>query len=152
AFDGIAALYSNSQAIPVAGVPGFETLGAGQVGGLPVPVIVLAVLYLAAGLLLHRTAFGRNAFAVGGNAEAARLAGLPTDRVRVIAFVIVGASAGLAGAMLASTLATGQIDQLSTVALDAIAAVVIGGTSLFGGEGAVWRTTVGVLILATLNN
>jgi len=152
AFDGIAALYSHSQPISVVNVPGFEILGAGHVWGLPVPIVVLAAMFLVAGLVLHRTTFGRNLYATGGNAEAARLAGLPVDRVRVVGFVIVAITAAVAGAMLASTLGTGQVDQLNTVALDSIAAVVIGGTSLFGGEGAIWRTAVGVLVLATLNN
>jgi ribose/xylose/arabinose/galactoside ABC-type transport system permease subunit len=152
AFAGIAAMYSDSQPISVSGVPGFETLGAGQVLGLQLPVVMLAVLLVLGGLVLHRSTYGRNLFAVGGNPEAARLAGLPVDRVLGVAFVISAASAGLAGSMMASTLATGQIEQLPNVALDAIAAVVIGGTSLFGGEGAMWRTAVGVLILATLNN
>jgi ribose transport system permease protein len=152
AYGGLAALYSNSQAITVFNVRGFEFLGAGRIGGFSVPVLVLGALFLIGGVVLHRTTYGRNLFAVGGNPEAARLAGLPVDRVVIIAFTISAASAALAGCMMASTLATGQTDQLSTVALDSIAAVVIGGTSLFGGEGAMWRTVVGVLILATLNN
>jgi len=152
AFGGVAAMYSNSQAISVSHVPGFEFLGAGHIAGLSTPVLLLGALFLVSGIALHRTTYGRNLFAVGGNPEAARLSGLPVDRVVIIAFTISGASAALAGCMIASTLATGQIDQLSTIALDSIAAVVIGGTSLFGGEGAMWRTVVGVLILATLNN
>jgi len=152
AFGGVAAMYSDSQAISVSNVPGFEFLGAGHIAGLWTPVLLLGALFLVGGIVLHWTTYGRNLFAVGGNPEAARLSGLPVDRVVIIAFTISGASAALAGCMIASTLATGQIDQLSTIALDSIAAVVIGGTSLFGGEGAMWRTVVGVLILATLNN
>jgi len=152
AFGGVAAMYSNSQAISVFDVPGFEVLGGGKVAGISVPVFVLAGIFILAGVVLHRSTYGRSLFAVGGNPEAARLAGLPVDRIIIIAFLICGVTAALAGATLASTLATGQIDQLSTVALDSIAAVVIGGTSLFGGEGAIWRTAVGVLILSTLNN
>jgi ribose transport system permease protein len=152
AFGGVAAMYSDSQPISVRGVPYFETLGSAQLGGVSAPVFLLGGLFLAAGVLLHKTPYGRNLFATGGNHEAARLAGLPVDRIVIVSFLLCGVTAALAGATLASTLATGQVDQLSTVALDAIAAVVIGGTSLFGGEGALWRTAVGVLILATLNN
>jgi ribose transport system permease protein len=152
AFGGVAALYSHSQPITVTGVAGFDVLGASKIGIVSVPVIVMSVLFVVAGIVLHRSAFGRDLYAVGGNLEAARLAGLPIQRIVVIAFLICGVTAALAGATLASTLSTGQINQLSTVALDSIAAVVIGGTSLFGGEGAMWRTAVGLLILATLNN
>jgi ribose transport system permease protein len=152
AFDGVAALYSHSQPITVAGVPGFGYVGAGRLLGLPVPIVLLGGSLLLGGLVLRSTAYGRKLYAVGGNNEAARLAGLPTDRIRTIAFVVCGIGAAFAGAMLASTLSAGQADQLPTVALDSIAAVVIGGTSLYGGEGAMWRTAVGVMILGTLNN
>jgi ribose/xylose/arabinose/galactoside ABC-type transport system permease subunit len=151
AFTGIAALYSGSKPI-AAFVPGFDTLGAGHLAGVALPVIVLAILYLAGSLVLTRTVYGRSLFATGGNREASRLAGLLVDRVQVVAFVISGCLAAFAGAVLTSMLNTGQFDQGSTVALDSIAAVVIGGTSLYGGEGAMWRTLVGVLILATMNN
>jgi ribose transport system permease protein len=152
AFGGVAALYSASRPITAYDVPGFDVIGTERVGGISLPVIVLAFLFVIAGIVLHRSTYGRNLFAVGGNREAARLAGLPVDRIIIISFVICAASAALAGATLASVLGVGQIDQLGSVALDSIAAVVIGGTSLFGGEGAIWRTAVGVLILATLNN
>lgn len=152
AFGSVAALYSGSQAIMMAGVPGADTLGAGTLLRIPVPIVVIAVIFTAGGVILSRATYGRKLYATGGNEEAARLAGLPVDGIRIVAFVICGLTSTLAGAMLASTLATGQVDQNPTIALDAIAAVVIGGTSLFGGEGAMWRTVVGVLILATINN
>jgi ribose transport system permease protein len=152
AFGGLAAMYSHSSPIPVSGVSGFDTLGNGQLLGVPVPIVVLVVLYGIGGVVLARSAFGRKLYAVGGNLHAARLAGLRIDRIRVITFVACGLVTAFAGAMIASTLSTGQTDQIPTIALDAIAAVVIGGTSLYGGEGAMWRTAVGVLILATINN
>lgn len=152
AYGGLASMYSHSSPIAVAGVSGFDVLGTGHLIGVPVPIVLLVVLYVLGGVLLARSAFGRRLYAVGGNLQAARLAGLRIDRIRVITFVACGIAAALAGAMIASTLSTGQTDQLPSIALDAIAAVVIGGTSLYGGEGAMWRTAVGVLILATLNN
>jgi ribose transport system permease protein len=152
AFGGLAAMYSHSEPITVDATPGFGWLGTSSIGGIPIPVLTLVALYLVGSFVLSKTTFGRRLYATGGNEEAARLAGLRVHRIRVVAFGACGITAALAGAMLASTIGTGQTDQLSTVALDSIAAVVIGGTSLFGGEGAMWRTAVGVLILSTLNN
>ncbi len=91
-------------------------------------------------------------YAIGGNREAARLAGLRVDILRASTYVIVGGCAALDGAILASLLGVGQADLGGTVALDAIAVVVIGGTSLFGGEGAVWCSGIGLLILAVITN
>jgi ribose transport system permease protein len=152
AYGGLAQMYSHSAPISVFGVKGFDTLGSGKLAGLPVPIVLLVVLYVVGGVVLAKSAYGRQLYAVGGNLHAARLAGLRIDRIRVLAFVVCGVATAFAGAMLASTLSTGQTDQIPTIALDAIAAVVIGGTSLYGGEGAMWRTAVGVLILATINN
>jgi ribose transport system permease protein len=152
AFGGLAAMYSHSSPIPVYGIPGFDVIGNGELIGIPVPIVLLVVLYVIGGVVLAKSAYGRKLYAVGGNLNAARLAGLRIDRIRVISFVVCGLVTAFAGAMLASTLSTGQDDQIPTIALDAIAAVVIGGTSLYGGEGAMWRTAVGVLILATINN
>jgi ribose transport system permease protein len=152
AYGGLAAMYSHSSPIPVYDVPGFDALGTGKLLGIPVPIVLLVVLYAIGGVVLAKSAYGRKLYAVGGNLHAARLAGLRIDRIRIVSFVACGLLTAFAGAMLASTLSTGQTDQIPTIALDAIAAVVIGGTSLYGGEGAMWRTAVGVLILATINN
>jgi ribose transport system permease protein len=152
AYGGLADMYADSSPIPVSGVAGFATLGTGDVLGVPVPILAMALLFAAGGAVLAKGAYGRRLYAVGGNLQAARLAGLRVDHTRVIAFVVCGIVTAFAGAMLASTLSTGQTNQIPTIALDAIAAVVIGGTSLYGGEGAMWRTAVGVLILATMNN
>ena len=152
AFEGLATLYSRSAPIPVRGLDGFMFLGSGKILGLAVPVILLLVLLAAIGIVLARSTYGRTLYAVGGSLNAARLAGLRTGLIRTIAFVVCGATAALSGAMIASTLSTGQTNQIPSIALDAIAAVVIGGNSLYGGEGAIWRTAVGVLILAVMNN
>lgn len=150
-FTGIADLYSNAAPVQ-AFVPGFSTLGSSRPGGVALPVIILVVLYVGAALVLGRTVYGRSVYATGGNREATRLAGISVDRVQLVAFLISGLLACLGGALLASTLSTGEFNQGAGLPLDAIAAVVIGGTSLYGGEGAIWRTVVGVLFLATLSN
>jgi len=151
-FDGIAFLYSNSTPITVGAVPNFGYIGSGSILGIPVPIVILGVLFALGGLLLAKTTYGRRLYATGGNIDAARLAGLRIDRIRIVAFMICGLTATLAGAILSATISTGQPDQMPNIALESIAAVIIGGTSLFGGEGTMWRTAVGVLILATLNN
>jgi ribose/xylose/arabinose/galactoside ABC-type transport system permease subunit len=119
--------------------------------GLTPAVLMLAVVVLA-WLLLVRTAFGRHVYAVGGNVEAARLSGLRVERILVSVYVLCGALAGLAGVMLASRLNSGDFNAGQFSELDAVAAAVVGGTSLFGGRGSVWGTLAGVLFIGTLNN
>jgi ribose/xylose/arabinose/galactoside ABC-type transport system permease subunit len=150
-FSGLAYLWSNSTPIVVSD-PRFLDLGTGQALGLPYAVWIMLIVVAAGGIVLARTTFGRAIYAVGGNAEASRLAGMRVDAIRVTAFVIVGALAALAGCLLASTTGVGQGDYGATVALDSISIVIIGGTSFAGGEGAMWRTAVGILIIGTLNN
>jgi ribose transport system permease protein len=152
AFGGLAAMYSHSQPITVSGVSGFDFLGSGELFGIPFSIVLMAVLYLLGTFLLVKTTYGRKLYATGGNDVAAGLSGIRVDRVRVIAYVVCATGAALAGSILTSTLSTGQAEQAPSLALDSIAAVVIGGTSLFGGEGAMWRTAIGVCILATMNN
>jgi ribose transport system permease protein len=148
---GLVYIYSNSSPIQVDD-PGFQELGLGLVAGIPWAVIVTVVVAVVASLLLSKTVFGRYVYAAGGNAEAARLAGVPVARVRVATFVIVGVLSALAGMITASQLSVGQPTLGATVALEAFAIVVIGGTSVYGGEGAIWRTVTGVLIIAVLTN
>jgi ribose transport system permease protein len=152
AFLGAAALVSGSRPVTVPPVPTFNLLGAGSIGGVSIEVLIILVLYVVAAIVLSKSVYGRGLYAVGGSRESARLAGLAVDRIQIIAFIVCGGLAALAGILLASTLSVGQFDQGSTVALDSIAAVVVGGTSLYGGDGAIWRTAVGVAILATMNN
>lgn len=102
--------------------------------------------------LLARTTFGRYIYACGGNEEAARLSGIRVGVVRGATFVISGFAAGLAGVLAASEVATGQADAGLGLELTAVAAIVVGGTSIWGGEGAVWRTMVGVFLLALIQN
>lgn len=133
-------------------VPGFNWIGQGRVLDVPVPLILMAVAYLCLAVLLARTRFGRFVYAAGGNAEASRLIGLPVERVQMILYVISGVSGAIAGTMLAAQLGAAAPNAASTHLLTVIAAIILGGTSLYGGRGSVWGTLLAVLILGTLNN
>jgi ribose transport system permease protein len=133
---------------------GFETLGRGAdpVLGVPHAVWLMAALYALGHVLLTRTVFGRHVYAVGGNAEAARLAGVPVKRVLLTVYAACGALAGLGGVLMASQLKSGAPTYGLSYELHVIAAVVVGGTSLFGGEGRIAGTLVGALIMGVIQN
>ena len=116
------------------------------------PIIVLVLSALVAGFVLNYTVIGKNAFAVGGNTEAARLSGIPVKRVLVTVFVISGIFSALSGMILAGRLDSAQPTLASGYELDAIAAVVIGGASLSGGVGRISGTLIGALVLAVIRN
>ncbi|MEM7800936.1 MAG: ABC transporter permease [Chloroflexota bacterium] len=130
----------------------FEFLGRGRFLGAKIPVYVFLALTLIFALFLSRSILGRYIFALGGNEEAARLSGIRTNRIRILTFALSGFCAGLAGVIAASRISTGQANIGNGIELSAIAAVVIGGTSILGGEGAVWRTFVGVVLLQMISN
>jgi ribose transport system permease protein len=130
----------------------FSTLGLGSAWGVNYPVFVWIAFALAAGFLLSRTRFGRYAYATGGNAEAARLAGVRVNVVRAATFAISGLAAGIAGVILFSEVGTAQWNANSGIEFDAITAIVLGGTSLLGGEGAIWRTVLGAFFLQMIGN
>jgi ribose transport system permease protein len=117
-----------------------------------VPVAIMLAVVLLAWALLVRTPFGRHVYAVGGNVQAARLAGIRVLRVLLGVYVLCGALAGLAGGMVASRVGSGDPNTGISFELDAVAAAVVGGTSLFGGRGSVWGTLAGVFFIGTLNN
>ncbi|MDT0440576.1 MULTISPECIES: ABC transporter permease [Streptomyces] len=148
---GLAYVYSDSAPFIVDDVS-FQYLALTALAGVPLPIWILLGAFLIGSVLLSRTGYGRNIFAIGGNEEAARLSGLRVPWLVGSAYVMTGVTAALAGMIDASRLGVGQADVGATVALDTIAIVVVGGTSLRGGEGAVWRSAVGLLILATLTN
>jgi ribose transport system permease protein len=150
-FSGLALLYSNSSPFVVSD-KAFSFLGRGSVLGVPVSIWVLAAVLVAGEFVLRKTVYGRSLYAIGGNDEASRLAGLPTPFLRTTTYVICGVCAALGGMIIASRLSIGQADIGSSMALDSIAVVVIGGTSLMGGEGSVWRSAIGLLIVAVLTN
>jgi ribose transport system permease protein len=125
---------------------------SGDVLGIPTLVIVFALVAVAGWVLLNRTTFGRRTFAVGGNAEAARLAGIRVQRHTVLLYVLSGLTCGIAAVMLMARTTTGSSTHGNLYELDAIAAVVIGGTLLIGGRGTIVGTVLGVLIFTTLGN
>jgi ribose transport system permease protein len=150
-FGGAAYLFSHSAPVLV-DRPDFTVLGAGRWFGVPISLALLVVAYAIGSLVLAKTVYGRSLYAVGGNPEAARLAGLRVNFLKTSTYALVGVLSALGGMIIASRLSIGQADIAGTMSLDAIAIVIIGGTSLFGGSGAVWRTAVGLLLLAVLTN
>jgi ribose transport system permease protein len=148
---GLAEIIANrrTQIISNADFGGFFS---GSVLGIPVLVIIFALVAAAGWVLLNRTTFGRRTFAVGGNAEAARLAGIRVQRHTVLLYVLSGLACGIAAVMLMARTTTGSSTHGMLYELDAIAAVVIGGTLLIGGRGTIVGTVLGVLIFTTLSN
>jgi ribose transport system permease protein len=145
--------YMYSKNLPIlAENPGFGTLGTGKFGPVWITVFILAGLIIVAAVVLSRTIYGRVVFAVGGNPEAARLAGMRVRAVNVSTYMITGACAAIAGMITASQINVGQPTLGANITLDAIAIVIIGGTSLMGGEGSIWRTVVGLAIWAMITN
>ena len=130
----------------------YTVIGQGKVGPIPVPVIIAGVVYLLLHLLLAQTAFGVNIYAIGGSRNASRLVGLRVERTIMAVFVLCGALAGLSGLILSARLDAAHGSFGASDLLDAIAAVVIGGTSLFGGSGTVVGTLGGVIIISTIRN
>lgn len=131
---------------------GFNELGGGYIGPLPTPVIITAVVVLVAWFVLTHMTPGRRIFALGGNEEATILSGVKTNRYKVMVYSLSGLLAGLAGVILTSRLLSAQPTAGVGYELDAIAAVVIGGTSLTGGQGGVIGTLIGALIIGVIDN
>ena len=120
--------------------------------GLPINVWYVGLLFALLYVLLMRTPFGVSVFAVGGNRQAARLSGIPAARVKIMVFVLAGALVGFAGILQSARLGSARVDPINNLELDAIAAVVLGGTSFSGGRGSLARTLLGVLLIGVLNN
>ena len=142
-----------SQGRPVSNLSdSFNVIGGGDILGIPVPIVIMAIAFVVSYLVLSRTTLGRYIYAVGGNEEAAHASGIRVNRIKLAAYAICGALAGLAGIIQASRISTGQPNAGIAYELDAIAAVVIGGTSLSGGIGGVGGTVLGALIIGVINN
>jgi len=150
-FTTIAVLITGGSLITVT-TPGFTALGRNRVGGVFIAVLVMVVVVAILWFVLSRTLFGRRVYAVGGNAEAAELSGIHVDRTRILVFVISGLAAGTAAAIGVSRIASGQPLAGAGLELSAIAAVILGGTSIYGGIGAVWRSVAGVFLIALIGN
>ena len=150
---GAALAATNEQSIIVStSADGLTWFGRGSIGFFPFPIVLLVIAYAGGILALRYTRFGRHVYAIGDSEEAARLMGLHVDRVLVATYALSGALAGVAGVVLAARLGSGQAVAGTGWELDAIAAVVVGGTLLTGGEGGAGSTLVGVLLLAVIFN
>jgi inositol transport system permease protein len=158
---GFALIYSNR---PVSGLTDtYNFIGQGEIFkvipipgqpplGLPIPIIILALVAIGAHVMLNHTRFGRHIYAIGGNELAALISGLNVGRIKIGVYSIAGLLAGLAGLVLSSRIGSGQPGLGVGYELDAIASAVIGGTSLSGGVGTIWGTIIGALIIGVLNN
>ncbi len=130
----------------------FNYLGSGTVLGIPVLILIFILVFALCSIILSKTILGRYIYAIGGNEQAARASGINIDRVKLSVYSISGLLAGLAGILLASRITTGQPNAGAGFELDAIAAVVIGGTSTAGGRGTMTGTLIGVLLIGVINN
>ncbi|MGL5405841.1 MAG: ABC transporter permease [Propionibacteriaceae bacterium] len=140
-----------SGGLPIAMPDAVSWLGT-TVGPVPVPIIIMLIAAAITAFILNLTVFGRSLYAIGGNEEAARLAGIPVKQTLTIAYALSGLFAGVAGLVLAGRLASAQPQAAAGYELDAIAAVVIGGASLSGGQGKASGTLIGALVLAVIRN
>lgn len=142
-----------SQAHSVRGYPEwFFFVGQGEWLGVPTQLWILFVLIVIAGVALDRTTFGRALYAIGNNETAARFSGLPVDRIKLIVYALSGLMAGLSAYVLVSRVTTTRSDMGLGYELDVIAAVVLGGTSIFGGSGTIWGTMIGLVMIQLLKN
>jgi ribose transport system permease protein len=148
---GLAEILSNRRT-QIVDVPGFDAFFGAEVLGVEVPVLLFVLVAIIGWVLLNRTTFGRRTVAVGGNPEAARLAGINVKRHTLMLYVLLGVCCGIAALMLIARTSTGSSTHGMLYELDAIAAVVIGGTLLAGGRGTIVGTVLGVLIFTTLTN
>ncbi len=130
----------------------FGFLGAGDLLGVPFPVYVFLLVFALMHFLMSYTSFGRAVYAVGGNAEAARLSGIDVFGIKTATLAITGVLTAVSGTLIASQIGSGTGTTATGMELDVIAAVIIGGTSLFGGKGRVWGTLLGVLFLGCITN
>lgn len=148
---GFAFVYTQSK--PIFGLPpAFSWIGQGYIGPIPVIVLIMIFCLAIAHIVLSKTCFGRYIYAIGSNEEVAKLCGINVARVKLIIYVISGVLSALGGVALASRLATGQPAAASGYELNAIAAVVLGGTSLSGGKGSIGKTIIGIMTIGVINN
>lgn len=152
-YRGITLVYTDGR--PITGLSDsftFEMIGKGYVFGIPFPVIIMLITFAILYFILKKTIFGRQVYAIGGNEEASILSGIKADRVKIWVYSLTGMLSVLAGIILTSRLNSAQPTAGSSFELDAIAAVVIGGTSLMGGRGKIVGTLIGVLIIGVIDN
>lgn len=148
---GFAYVYTGGSPVRVVSKE-WQFVGAGYIGKIPTPVVILLVVLIITGILINNTKFGRHMYAVGGNVQAAQFSGISVATVKFWIYSYSGLMAGLAGIVLASRMYSGQPTAGSGAEMDAIAAVVVGGTSMSGGSGKIGGTIIGALIIGFLNN
>jgi len=149
---GISLAVTNSVAIPILNEDYLLVFQDARPLGIAVSVIYAVVLFAALHFVLTRTRFGTSIYAIGGNAMAARLSGIPVDRIKILVFVLAGTIIGFAAILQIARIGSASPEVARNLELDAIAAVVLGGTSLTGGRGSLVRTIFGVLLIGILNN
>lgn len=148
---GLAYVYTGGSPVRVV-TKEWQFIGAGYVGPVPTPVCILAVVLVVTAIIMNKTKLGRHIYAVGGNSQAAQFSGISVARVKFLVHTYSGIMAGLAGIVLASRMYSGQPTAGDGAEMDAIAAVVVGGTSMAGGSGKIGGTIIGGLIIGVLNN
>jgi len=152
-FRGLTLVYTKGN--PITGLgnqASFQFLGRGYLLGIPVPAVTMVIVFVILWIVLHKTPFGRKTYAIGGNEKASIISGIKVDRVKIMIYSLIGMLSALAGAILTSRLNSAQPTAGQSYELDAIAAVVLGGTSLTGGRGRIVGTLIGALIIGILNN
>ena len=130
----------------------FLTIGKGSIAGIPIPTLILAVVFILGSIMLIKLKFGRYVYAVGGNENAAMVSGINVKRIKMMVYVLSGIACGIAAIILTARVSAGLPQAGESYELDAIAATVIGGTSLSGGRGRLWGTIVGAILLGIVNN
>ncbi len=148
---GCVLVYTKGSPIPVK-VDAYKYIGKGTILGIPVPVLLLLIIFILAHYVLTQTAFGRCIYAFGGNKEAARLSGISTKKTEWMVYIINGLMCGIAAIILTARLGSAQSTTGEGIEMDAIAAVILGGTSLSGGTGFVLPTVVGAMIMGIIDN
>ncbi len=149
---GIGSRVSNGNLIVLTGEPDFARIAQTEILGARTSIWIMIFVVVVLGLLLSRTTTGRYLYASGGNADAARLAGIRINAVRIMAFTLSGAAAALGGIIDTSRVLSAQSSSGTALTFTVLAGIVVGGTSILGGEGAVWRTVVGVIFIALVGN
>ena len=150
-FRGVTLVFTNGTPISKLSET-FVKIGNGKIGFIPIPVIITIVILIISIYLLTQTRFGRYLYALGGNEDSAKLSGINTNKIKTLVYVISGFASSIAGIIITSRIGSASPNAGTSFELDAIAAVVIGGTSLSGGEGKITGTIIGALIIGVLNN
>lgn len=148
---GMTYVYSDGR--PISNLPtSFLAIGKGSIAGIPVPTLILLLVFVLASVMLTKLKFGRYIYAVGGNEDAAMVSGINVKRIKMMVYVLSGVACGIASVILTARVSAGLPTAGNGYELDAIAATVIGGTSLSGGRGRLWGTIVGAILLGIVNN